>query len=230
MNGLEALIFHKKSKKKLLERDQLHKILETEAWLFHEEFSLAGSEQRLEEVLQRHLSELGPREDDSKIVDLGDGKTGRIDLMLQKVVQPRTGEYDYLIVELKRPSQKINSDVLTQIKKYAIAVASDERFAGVPAKWTFVAVSNELDSFAKKEANQKGRPKGQVYDDSELNITVWVKEWAEVINDARSRLRFINEQLSYEADRDSAKAYLQRAHAKFIPNLSDDDTDVDLPN
>src|SRR5450830_1643739 len=230
LNGLEALIFHKKSKKKLLERDQLHKILETEAWLFHEEFSLAGSEQRLEEVLQRHLSELGPREDDSKIVDLGDGKTGRIDLMLQKVVQPRTGEYDYLIVELKRPSQKINSDVLTQIKKYAIAVASDERFAGVPAKWTFVAVSNELDSFAKKEANQKGRPKGQVYDDSELNITVWVKEWAEVINDARSRLRFINEQLSYEADRDSAKAYLQRAHAKFIPNLSDDDTDVDLPN
>jgi hypothetical protein len=150
--------------------------------------------------------------------------------MLQKAVQPRTGQYDYLIVELKRPSQKINDDVLTQIKKYAIAVASDERFAGVPATWTFVAISNEMDSYAKREANQRGRPKGQVFDDSELNITVWVKEWAEVINDARSRLRFVNEQLTYEADRDSAKAYLQRAHAKFVPEFNDDIEIVVVPD
>jgi len=223
LNGLEALLFDKESKTKLLERDQLHKILETEAWLFHEEFSLAGSEQRLEEVLHKHLAKLGPREDDPKIVVVGDGKTGRVDLMLQKVVQPRTGQYDYLIVELKRPSQKINDEVLTQIKKYAIAVASDERFAGVPATWTFVAISNEMDAYARREANQRNRPKGQVFDDSELNITVWAKEWAEIINDARSRLRFVNEQLSYEADRDSAKAYLHRTHAKFIPEFGDED-------
>lgn len=146
--------------------------------------------------------------------------------MLQKAIQPRTGQYDYLIVELKRPSQKINDEVLTQIKKYAIAVASDERFRGVPARWTFVAVSNELHSYAKKDATQRGRPKGQIYDDPDLNITVLVKEWADVINDARSRLRFVNEQLSYEADRDSAKAYLQRTHAKFIPEfMSDDESD-----
>lgn len=232
LNGLEALLFDKESKKKLLERDQLHKILETEAWLFHEEFSLAGSEQRLEEVLRKHLAVLGPRQDDPNTVEVGEGKTGRIDLMLQKVIQPRTGQYDYLIVELKRPSQKINDEVLTQIKKYAMAVAGDERFCGVPAKWTFVAISNELNSYARKDANQRGRPKGQVYDDPELNITVWVKEWAEVINDARSRLRFVNEQLSYEADRDSAKAYLKRTHAKFIPDFSEEvDSDVsDLGN
>lgn len=227
LNGLEALLFDKESKKKLLERDQLHKILESEAWLFHEEFALAGSEQRLEEVLHKHLSMLGPRQDDPKVVVVGNGKTGRVDLMLQKVVQPRTGQYDYLIVELKRPSQKINDEVLTQIKKYAIAVASDERFAGVPATWTFVAISNGMDTYAKREANQRGRPKGQVFDDAELNITVWVKEWAEVINDARSRLRFVNEQLSYEADRDSAKAYLQQTHAKFIPDFENSE-DVNL--
>jgi len=40
----------------------------------------------------------------------------------------------------------------------------------------------------------------------------------EVINDARSRLRFVNEQLAYQADHDSAKAYLNKAHAKYIPN------------
>jgi hypothetical protein len=152
-------------------------------------------------------------------VDIGGGRRGRVDLMLQKAIQPRTGEYEYLVVELKRPSKKIDSDVISQIKKYAIAVASDERFREVPARWTFLAISNDLDEFAKREANQRNRPKGQVYDDADLNIVVWIKSWAEVINDARAKLRFINQQLSYEADLDSAKDYLRVAHAKFIPNV-----------
>lgn len=222
LNGLEALVFDKETKEVLLERDQLHKILEKESWLFHEEFALAGSEQRLEEVLQKHLAKLGERED--PIIDavyVGNGKRGRIDLMLQKAIQPHAGAYEYLVVELKRPSKKIDDEVITQIEKYAIAVANDERFRGVPAKWTFVAISNDLDDFAKRKANQRDRPKGQIFDDAELNVTVWVRSWADVINDARAKLRFINQQLSYEADRDSAKEYLHKTHAKFIPDVAD---------
>ena len=204
-----------------MERDQLHKILENEAWLFHEEFGLAGSEERLEEVLQIHLDKLGKREDDPEPVKLSDGKTGRVDMMLHKAIQPRPGEYDYLIVELKRPTKKIDDEVLTQVKKYARAVATDERFRDIPARWTFMAISNELDDFAKGEANQRGRPRGQVSDDADLNITVWVKTWAEVINNARARLAFVNKQLAYQANNDSAKAYLKKTHAKFIPNVDE---------
>lgn len=219
LNGLETLLFDKENKKNLLERDQLHKILENEAWLFHEEFTLAGSEQRLEEVLNKHLDKLGKREDNPEPVEVGEGGTGRVDLLFHKVVQPRTGEYDYLIVELKRPSKKIDDEVITQIKKYAVAVAGDERFRDVPTRWSFVAISNDMDQFAKSEANQRNRPKGMVSDSADLNITVWVKTWAEIINDARARLRFVNEQLAYQADNDSAKTYLNKAHAKFIPSL-----------
>lgn len=218
LNGLETLLFDKENKQKLLERDQLHKILDNESWLFHEEFALAGSEQRLEEVLNIHLDKLGKREDDPEPVEVGEGKTGRVDLLLHKAIQPRTGEYDYLVVELKRPSKKIDDEVLTQIKKYAVAVAGDERFSDVPTRWTFLAISNEMDSFAKSEANQRNRPRGMVSDIPDLNITVWIKTWAEVINDARSRLHFLNEQLAYQADSDSSKAYLNKAHEKFIPS------------
>ena len=217
LNGLENLLFDKETKKIVLERDQLHKILEKEAWLFSEEFALAGSEQRLEEVLSKHLDKLGKREDAPAPVEVGEGKTGRVDLLLHKAIQPRAGEYDYLVVELKRPSKKIDDEVLTQIKKYAVAVAKDERFHGVPTRWTFVAISNDLYDFARSEASQRNRPKGMVSDNADLNITVWAKSWADVINDARASLRFVNEQLSYEADRDSAKDYLKKAHAKFIP-------------
>ena len=218
LNGLETLLFDKENKQKLLERDQLHKILDNESWLFSEEFSLAGSEQRLEEVLNIHLDKLGKREDDPEPVEVGEGKTGRVDLLLHKATQPRAGEYDYLVVELKRPSKKIDDEVLTQIKKYAAAVAGDERFRDVPTRWTFLAISNDMDAFAKSEANQRNRPRGMVSDIPDLNITVWIKTWAEVINDARSRLHFLNAQLSYQADSDSSKAYLNKAHAKFIPS------------
>ena len=81
--------------------------------------------------------------------------------MLSKAIQPRTGEYDYLIVALKRPSQKIDSDVITQVKKYATAVVRDQRFHGVNSRWTFIAISNELDDFARRESNQRGRLKGR---------------------------------------------------------------------
>jgi hypothetical protein len=222
VTGLENLLFDKETKKALLERDQLHKILEQEAWIFDEEFTLAGSEQRLEEVLNKHLAKLGKRTDDDSPVVVGDGKTGRVDLMLHKAVQPRTGEFDYLIIELKRPSQKINSEVLTQIESYAMAVAGDERFQGVKARWKFVAISNELDDYAAGKTEQRDWPKGKVYDNAKLNITVWAMPWGEVLNNARSRLRFFRDQLAYEADRDSAKEYLKRAHAKFLPAPGED--------
>ena len=229
--GLHSLLFDKETKKIFLERDQLHKILENEAWIFHEEFGLAGSEKTLEDVLNIHLEKLGKRQDDPEPVLLEGDKSGRVDLMLQKAIQPRIGEYDYLVVELKRPSQKITSAVLTQIESYAIAVANDERFKSIKTKWTFVAISNEMDEHAQRKANQRDRPKGVVFDDSELNIVVWAKTWSEVINDAKSRLQFVNKQLSYDATRDSASGYLKKTHAKFIPEVStvDESTKAGAP-
>jgi len=218
LQGLDNLLFDKETKSTFLERDQLHKILEEEAWIFDEDFALSSSEERLEEVLRKHIGHLGKREDGETKVDLGDGKQGRIDMLLNRAITPRTGERDYLVVELKRPSKKIDDEVITQVKKYASAVASDERFNGVPARWKFVAISNEMNDFAKNDANQLGKPKNQVWISPDGNVTVWVREWAEVINTARARLDFINKSLEFEADRESSSKRLHDVYEKFIPN------------
>ncbi|ETR95057.1 PDDEXK family nuclease [Acinetobacter lactucae] len=222
LDGLEELLFGKDTKKVFTERDQLHKILENETWIFDEQFALAHSEERLEKVLEKHISKLGEREDKVDLTDpvfLSDGSTGRIDLMLNKVDQPRDGEFDYLVVELKRPSKKIDADVLNQIEKYAIAVAEDERFLNVKAKWTFLAISNELDPYATRKANQRNMPKSVVFQDGDLNINVLVKSWAEVIANARAKLQFINQHLQYEVTQESSQKYLKEAHEKFIPKI-----------
>lgn len=218
LKALDNLLFDKETKKKLLERDQLHKILEDEAWIFDEDFTLSGSEERMEEVLEKHVGLLGARADGATSVVVGDDKTGRVDLRLSRAISPRSGEMDYLVVELKRPTKKIDDEVITQIKKYAMAVAGDERFHGVPAKWKFVAISNEMNDFAKQDSNQPNRPRGLVWESEKKNITVWVREWAEVINTAQAKLEFVNTSLNYQANRESSRAFILEKHAKYVPN------------
>ncbi|WPJ96581.1 hypothetical protein SH580_02545 [Coraliomargarita algicola] len=146
-----------------------------------------------------------------------------MDLMLSRVIQPRHEERDHLVVELKRPKQKITSTVLNQVESYAIAVAHDERFHTAKTKWRFIAVSNQFDEHARRKARQRNKPEGLVFDDADLNIEVWAFEWTEIIANARARLQFINQTLNYEADRESSKAYLKKAHSRFIPELTEDD-------
>ena len=114
---------------------------------------------------------------------------GRVDLMLSKTIQPRHGEHDHMVVELKRPNQKITSTILGQIESYAIAVASDERFLQSKTRWKFLVVSDEFDEQTKRKARQRGRPEGLVYDDGELNIEVWAYEWSEILSNARATFR-----------------------------------------
>lgn len=223
LRGLHDLIFDKDTKAALLERDQLHKILENEAWLFDENFNISGSEERLEEVLMKHIGFLKDREDGETKVDVGDGKTGRIDLMFNRAISPRDAEMDYLVVELKRPTKKIDAEVITQIKQYAMAVAGDERFHGVPARWKFVAVSNEMNQFAKQDSDQPNRPAGLVWESNDKTISVWVREWAEVINTAKAKLNFVNSTLDFEADRASSRAYLEKVHSKFLPDIASEE-------
>lgn len=223
LNALDNCVHDIETKGTFLERDQLHKILEKETWIFREDFFLAGSEDWLEEVLQKHIKHLGKREAETtedevtEPVLLPGGKRGRVDLMFAKSRQPSEGYTEYLVIELKRPSQKVDMDVISQVEKYAMAVSADERFDHAKSKWTFIAVSNSMDQFAARKANQRGREKGKVMDDADINVEVWVMTWAEVINAARARLSFFKKQLRYEANRETAYGYLERTHKEYIP-------------
>lgn len=221
VEALSDLLFNKDTKKRLLERDQLHKALEVEAWIFKEDFHLAGSEKTLEDALRIHREKLGAHSDapsSDEPVLREDDRGGRIDLLLSRSIQPTQGTHEYLVVELKRASQKINSEVLTQIKSYAFAVAKDDRFDQKRTKWTFMVVANDMDEFAMLETRQKDRADGVVFQSEDSSITVWAKTWSEILNDARARLTFFSQQLDYQADSETELAYLKRAHCKYISN------------
>lgn len=221
LKGLEVLLFEEEPRKQLLERRQLHRILATETWIFGEEFSLTNDDESLTEVLKKHLELLGKKGEVQvyePVLTPDNGSGCIVDLVLsRRVPLPRREQRQHLVIELKRPLQPIDNDCLNQVKKYAQAVAEDDRFKGTDTRWVFWALSTKMTSGAKREASAPDRPPGlvQIYEDP--NIEIWTKEWGQIIEEARARLAFFQENLEYAASRDDAVQYLRRTHEKYLP-------------
>lgn len=219
IRGLEALLFDRRSKEELLERRGLHRILVDHTWIFGEEFHISVDDQNLNEVLAKHVHLLG-REvpSDEGPVRTEDGEVAIVDLMLSRSIKLNRGEErEHLIVELKRPKQKIDAKVLTQVEKYARTVARDERFRDVTTRWTFIAVSNDIGEDAEFRLENDAFPRGTVLVHRPTGITIKAFTWGEIIQNAKARLQFYQEKLNYTADRDDALNQLRATHERYFP-------------
>ncbi len=241
LKGLELLLYDKESKEALRERSQLHKLVSRHTWIFGDEFYLVNNDESLTNVLRKHLKDVAFDVDLDKPVLRGDGSRGVVDIVLSNVPdavsgpteekdvviskilnrQPSEGRH-HLVIELKRPSEKISPKVLSQTESYAFSVATDERFQGISTTWTFWSLSNELTPEARFKTEQQNRPKGVAFqgpDDPKknFNITIWAKQWNEVIEQCTGRLRFFQERLNYNASQSSGRKYLQETYPNFIP-------------
>ena len=219
LRGLDLLLFHPESADQLKERSQLHKIVRNETWIFREEFALAVDDKSLTETLKRHIALLGRDElaDDAPVLDPS-GRPRIIDLMLAGSMEQTHRRREHVVVELKRPNVTIGAAELTQIENYAFAVAEDSRFDTVEVDWDFWVVSNELDAHARRRSRQAGQPAGQVHKSDDGRVRVWAVTWAELIEDARHRMKFVERQLGYIATDESAVGYLREQYEKFLPN------------
>lgn len=221
LRALELMVFDPESSKMVGERDHLHKILENELWVFGEQYNLMISEQGLTSVLKRHREVLSIEATDSQPVKLLDGKSGRVDLLLSAAAT----EHDrnrHLVVELKAPKVVAGVMELTQIKKYAKAVATDPRFVSSTTEWDFWLVTGAIDDDVRQEANQRGRDRGLVFEPDlpeapGAKVRVWVRDWGQIIEDARRRLDYFQKSLQHDPSMDEARDYLRRHHADVIP-------------
>lgn len=220
LRGLEVLVFDKDLKEKVRERTQLHRIVAKNSWMFGEQYHLSVDDQSLTEVLKKHIDAQGRQVEIDTPVERADGSRGIVDLMFSRNIQLAGAENrEHLVVELKRPKVKINPTATAQIKSYAFAVADDERFRSVPAKWVFWVVSNDMDKVTAREVSQKDRANGILFQDEEQRITIWVKTWSQVINDCKARLQFFEEKLQYTPDRDSSLDHLSNTYQKYLADL-----------
>jgi len=92
----------------------------------------------------------------------------------------------------------------------------------------FVIVSTELNDSARADASQRDRPPGLVWDQE--GVRVWARSWAEIIDDADYRLKFIKDKLGYAPTDELALDYLRQTHAAYVPeSLRSDYTEAAVP-
>ena len=196
--AFEHLMFDVDWKKRLLERTQLHRLLVHELWILGEEYSLGSDDDGLRDLLAAHLSILGRDALAPDVeVKLVDGKNGIPDLMLHRRRKIDRDRFEHLVIELKRPSIVLGQEETSQIKKYAFKVAKDGRFDTSKCSWEFVLLGNSFDEFVELELSSDALPEFCLHDGN--GVRIWVRKWADVINDARARYEFFREQLGIEA-------------------------------
>jgi len=115
LKGLETILYEPDIKKVLKERSQLHKILANgQTWVFGEKYHLCVSDQSLKAVLKKHfqlLKKTGLDLEDEQAIEVPGKKKGIVDLMLSRMLAPiGMNLREHLIVELKRPTEKITLD------------------------------------------------------------------------------------------------------------------------
>lgn len=216
LRGLEELVLNPDIRRHVRERSQLHRILAGETWIFGEEYGLAADDESLTTVLKRHVALLD-RDDiatDAPVLD-EDGHTRVVDLMLARSLEQNRNRREHLVIELKAPSVRVGDDETLQIRKYANAVAADPRFDTVDVQWDFYVVSSGVRGMTDRERNSEDRPYGQITRADGLRI--WVFTWAEIIEAAQHRLKFVKRNLEYHPTADQALAYLRATHEKYLP-------------
>lgn len=223
INGIEELLFNPAYQDNFLERKQLQKLLEENTWFFGEEYHLVGHDESLTKVLKKYANLHNLNVDiDTPVKSYRNKTRDVIDLMIAKTMQ-RTSymEQDNLVIELKSPKQPtLTNKEVNQIEEYATAVANDERFQGVKAHWNFFVISNKLDAVVAQKVKQNNRPIGLVNDTD--NIRIWVKTWAEIIQENKERHKFLAQSMDQDVTKQKSLEYLRDTHKQILKDLIDE--------
>lgn len=203
LHDLEGMLFDREKQERLLERSQLHRVLANRGtWLFGERYRLGIDDKGLTKLLEEHWSLLGDERTVSEPVTDVDGHTRIIDLMFWKATHEADRRH-HLVVELKRPSLKLSQTELTQIANYAVTINRDKRFRTPDVTWDFWLLGDDMDEVVEDLVNQKDSPSGLYVEGS--NYRIWVRRWAEILEENRQRLHFFREHLKYVEPTDEAE-------------------------
>nr|WP_095971827.1 ATP-binding protein [Rhodococcus erythropolis] len=220
--GLDHLVFDPEESPTVGERDHLHKILNTELWIFGEQYNLMNSERGLTEMLRTHLKLAGLPTKRVEPVKRWDGKSGRVDLHLAAKSQ----EHDrirHLIIELKAPRISIGRTELDQVEDYANAIVDDPRFHGNGTTWDIILVGTEIEPAAQRRVHEGHLPTGRVHhvDPSPAGapeVNIFVRKWRDVIDENRRRLAYLTHVMHLDPGVEESLDYFREEYADVLPD------------
>lgn len=182
---------------KASEVKHLQKIIERHYWIFGEEYRFVGAENiKFQEALNRYKHILyGVSEE--KYVNHPD-KYKEMDLFITGQ-EYRNGRPSNLVVEIKSPTNvpKIKMEHFTQISTYMSVIRNQDGFNDPTTFWTFLLIGLDIDDIASQHIQN---PLTGICTDKD-NYRLYMKTWAQVLNEAEARFNYLKEKMQNERDR-----------------------------
>ncbi|MEV0716264.1 ATP-binding protein, partial [Asanoa sp. NPDC050611] len=153
--------------------DRLHTLLAAQTWVFGERHGLLARDRALDAVVDRHA---GP------------------DLLLARARREHERRQHLVVTAAGSAGEK----EVGRLVPYAEAIAADAGFRGIRVDWDVWLLADRVDADVQAAVRDARRPPGCLLDrdDGRSHVRVWVRTWAELLNECSDRVHFF-EQASY---------------------------------
>lgn len=222
--------------KTIYERTQLQKLIAPNTWIFGEEYSLGTDDEDIRSILLKHIDILGREhlssevsdEDIKKIIKAYKSERMNKEDSLQRVPdfmiwkkfkERRPDEYEFLVIEIKRPGVSLDTKELNQIENYARAISSTNLVDQDKTKWVFIVVSDSLADSANERAHQQNMPPYTISQPTHGKYEVRAFPWSAIIQSAEGRHEFLKDKLTHNINIETALERSQKKYKGLIPEL-----------
>ena len=208
VDDLKSLVFKKDLNAN--ERDQIQKVVESNFWIFGEQYALiTAAEQKFKKALLRHWEALRkPKKSEMDVTHSDSKKEMDIFLTRQRVhgSDPDKSTVENVVIELKSPIVNLGKKELDQVERYLRVIKNTDEFNGKNYKWTFILVGNKFHK-ARDEGSayiEDRIEKNKVHGDSVAdwdeanNYVIYAKTWSTIFSEFDIRHKFIYDKLSIE--------------------------------
>ena len=175
----------------------LQKLIEKHYWIFGEEYRYICSEEtKFQEALDKYKYALYGAKNNNEFVQHPD-KYKEMDLFVSGQ------EYRYnrpfnLVVEIKNPTNvpELKPEHHSQLITYVDVIMNSDDFQNPASFWTFMLIGNKIDSKVARMLSDKLTGECPGGD----NYKIFVKTWDQVLDEAESRMKFLQEKFENKRD------------------------------
>lgn len=174
----------------------LQKLIEHHYWIFGEEYRFVCAEEvKFQEALNRYKYILHGVTEEEYVAH--PDKYKEMDLFITGQ-DFKNGSPSNLVVEIKSPTnvQKLNMDHYTQINKYMNVIRKQQGFNDPNTYWTFLLIGLGIDDVAEQSIQE---PQSGLCIDKD-NYRLYMKTWAQVLNEADARHKYLKDKLESARD------------------------------
>lgn len=201
--GLRRLVFE--LTKFTNERDHIQIAVQSNTWLFGEEFAAVTYDKTFEESLRQYTYILDGKPPSEDLVDKEKNRRMDIFMTRQRLVNDHiysntTQLEENIIIELKRPNVKLGKIQMRQVEDYRDIIKKNPQFHSQMKVWKFFLVGNNIDDDIKAAYKSSEIRSKRFLVDWQEDFEIYVMTWADIFDMYRIRNDFLLKKLDVDKE------------------------------